>query len=260
MFMRKVSENLLLWITNGILLTLSLYIELFSVPAKRPFSLDDISISNPYVEFEKYSNTKLALVCGILPILLTSIIIVFDKKNNKFTRFYKAISCFVFSLSITVFITTFLKVRLAKLRPDFLARCAPDLSKISSTSKTIALYTEEICTYPYGHFILNDGYKSCPSGHSTVSVTGMLFFSLWFYNEYAKTNKNGIIKMLCFVPFLIALDVATSRIYDFKHGYYDIITGSIIGAFGAVLGVYNLDLFAEDDEDEFPYNSSILPV
>jgi diacylglycerol diphosphate phosphatase/phosphatidate phosphatase len=256
-FIMKVSENLVLWITTGFLLTFSAYLEKFGVAAKRPFSLTDLTISNPFIEFEKYNNTKLFLACGILPICIATIFIFSDKKNGKFHRFYKMISCFLFALGLSVFITTFLKVRFAKLRPDFLARCKPIL-KDNEISRTL-LYTEEICSAPFGEFTLNDGYKSCPSGHSTVSICCMLFFSLWLYYGYGKNNKTKVMKILSFTPMLLAFDIATSRIYDFKHGYFDILSGSLIGALGAIVSVYHLGINHEEQEGEY-FEDTILPL
>lgn len=252
----KMKENVLLWSITIILIVISLYTESYFEAAKRPFSITDAKISYPFTLYERYDDFKLLSVCVVLPLILTTMIIMVDYNtfNQKFQKFYKTTSCFSFAIAITVFITTFLKIRLAKLRPDFLSRCSPNI-ELDEINQNI-IYTEEICTAPFGEKILNDGYKSCPSGHSAVSTCGMLFLSLWIYKHYGKNNKNGIIPILCFAPLLITIDVVTSRIYDFRHDYYDIISGTVIGALGTLISIKYIELEeGKDDEMEI-----ILPI
>lgn len=255
-FKEKVKENNFLWSTIIILATSSIYMEGFSTAAKRPFSLTDPSISYPFIKSEKYDNLKLFLICVILPFALVSLLTFIDKVENKFHRFYKTTTCYAFALSLAVFLTTFLKIRLAKLRPDFLARCGPN---IKSSELSNILYDEIVCTAPLGEFALNDGYKSCPSGHSTLSMCGMLFLSIWLYQTYGKKTKNGLVSILCFAPMLVSFDVATSRIYDFKHDYYDILSGSIVGVTSTIISVVFIKL-CDVDDDYDNENSGLLPI
>lgn len=250
-FQERVKENLLLWGTILSLLLISIYLETLTLPAKRPFSLTDIDISYPFIEQEKYPDSTLFLFCILGPFVLMSILTLFDKINGKFHRFYKTTSCFSFAVALTSFVTTFLKKRLAKLRPDFLARCKPnvDISKAKDL-----MYSENICSAPYGEFLLNDGYKSCPSGHSSMSMCGMVFLSLWLYVTYGKRSKNGLISVMCFTPLLLAVDVATSRIYDFKHGYFDILFGSFIGIACTIVSIIYIEFDLKDEPD------NILPI
>lgn len=245
-FQERAKENLLLWGTTIFLLVLSAYMEKLATPAKRPFSLTDINISYPFVEVEKYPESILFLLCIIGPFVLMSVLILLDKITGKFHRFYKATSCFSFAVALTSFVTTFLKKRLAKLRPDFLARCKPTVG--AAKAKEL-LYDEQICTAPYGEFILNDGYKSCPSGHSSMSMCGMIFLSMWLYVTYGRRSKNGLVGLFCFTPMLLALDVVTSRIYDFKHGYFDIIMGSLVGAACTIASIVYIELDIKDSAD-----------
>lgn len=253
-FLVKVKNNLLLWGTSSTLIILAIYLELFATAARRPFSLTDKTISYPFIENEKYGDISLLLLGYVFPQLLMLALVVTDSKGQKFFRFYKTISCFTFAVALAVFTVTFSKIRLAKLRPDFLARCGPVAKSLETSSQT--LYTEEVCSSPFGKAILNDGYKSCPSGHSTISMCGMLFLSLWLFRSYGQNQKSGVLKLLCFAPLFLALDVITSRIYDFKHDYFDILSGSIVGA-GAVLvsGAF-IELNEDDDSDVDP----LLPL
>jgi len=62
-------------------------------------------------------------------------------------------------------------------------------------------------------------WNSFPSGHSTSAFTIFLFFSFLV--------KNQIIK---FIFFIIALNVAISRIYLVQHFFVDIYFGSMLGS------------------------------
>lgn len=251
-FKMKARDNVLLWAVIVVMILFAGITERFGIASTRPFSLNEIPISYPYIANEKYSDKLLLFVCFLVPLAVTTALIFSDGKSKEFQRFYKTISSFTFAMGLAVFITTFLKIRLAKLRPDFLARCGAKLKK--GDLETV-MFTVDICTAPYGEFVLNDGFKSCPSGHSTVSMCGMLFLSLWLYYTYAREHTNGIVKILCFTPLLVALDVVTSRIYDFKHDYYDVTLGSVIGIAATLVAVQFVHLEELKEEQEL-----ILPV
>lgn len=241
-FKDRAQENALLWATISTLIILAGYMEKIATPAKRPFSLQDSTISYPFTESERYPENWLFILCIIGPLLVTSSLIFTDEIKGKFHRFYKTTTCLTFSIALTGFLTAFLKIRFAKLRPDFLARCGVDMEKVAMSGTSVLLHEEIVCSAPYGANILADGYKSCPSGHSSISTCGMLFVSLWLFHTYGKHNKNRLVKLICFTPVLLSLDIITSRIYDFRHGYIDILLGTVIGATCTILSVSYLDL------------------
>lgn len=61
-------------------------------------------------------------------------------------------------------------------------------------------------------------WDSFPSGHSTSAFTIFLFFSFLIKNQLLK-----------FLFFIIALNVAISRIYLVQHFFVDIYFGSLLG-------------------------------
>lgn len=254
-FQERVRENILLWSTVISLFVLAFYMEKISTPAKRPFSIDDPNISYPFTEIERYPENLMFLLCLVCPILVTSIFIFADQINNKFHRFYKTATSFAFAIVLTGFLTAFLKIRFAKLRPDFISRCGVDIDMIKLNNDNNVLYDERICTAPLGKTILNDGYKSCPSGHSSMSMCGMLFLSIWFYLTYGKKSGNGLVKLFCFTPLLISFDIITSRIYDFRHGYSDILLGTVIGAICTILSITHFKIPTSKESE-----SNILPL
>ena len=77
------------------------------------------------------------------------------------------------------FITNGMKNLFGKPRPDLLSRCQPDLDNVaqyligglSTASLSGRLVSPNICTNTNKH-ILDDGFRSYPSGHSSSSAAG----------------------------------------------------------------------------------------
>jgi membrane-associated phospholipid phosphatase len=78
------------------------------------------------------------------------------------------------------FITNGMKNLFGKPRPDLLSRCQPDLDNVAKyvigglrTATTAGqLVSPNICKNP-DHDVLDDGFRSFPSGHSSSSASGM---------------------------------------------------------------------------------------
>lgn len=249
----KVRSNLAVWVVISTLVVSSGYMELMATPAKRMFSLVDPAISNPFELHEKYNDAWLMIMSVFVPIVLfTGVIFADFKISDKFHTFYNTLVEFCLGVSTTMFLTTFLKIRLAKLRPDFLERCGPALKLLKNANAT--LYDESVCTAPMGTRILADGYKSCPSGHSSMSVVGLGFVSLWLIRRYySKSQVKSLVVFVGLLPTLLALDVATSRISDFRHSYVDVMSGCVVGIVGLAVAA-----FAHEETDD--KNEVILPV
>ena len=80
-----------------------------------------------------------------------------------------------------------------KPRPNLLARCQPDLDNIGAhvvggwgqdISMRWTLVESSICTQTNMR-ILDDGFRSFPSGHSSFSWAGMLYLSLFLCSKFA---------------------------------------------------------------------------
>jgi len=91
-------------------------------------------------------------------------------------------------------VTQGMKLLFGKPRPDFLSRCQPDLSRLSefavnsvvgsTFNKDWVLATSSICTNTDDD-ILQDGFKSFPSGHSSFSWAGLLYLTLFLASKFA---------------------------------------------------------------------------
>ena len=91
-------------------------------------------------------------------------------------------------------VTSGLKNLVGKPRPDVIARCIPDLSQIAKYAVTgvhnapngITLVSAGICTQPDAK-LLDDGWRSWPSGHSSFSAAGLVYLSLFLASKLALT-------------------------------------------------------------------------
>ncbi|KAK3585479.1 hypothetical protein CHS0354_003327 [Potamilus streckersoni] len=119
-------------------------------------------------------------------------------------------------------ITNCLKLGVGRPRPDFLARCFPD-GHIKDDMK---------CT---GNIdIVIEGYKSFPSGHSSLSFSCMVYVSLYLagkLHSFGKAGRGSGFKLCCvFLPIIWAIMIAVSRTADYHHHWQDVTVGSILGA------------------------------
>ncbi|ODV97996.1 hypothetical protein PACTADRAFT_47823 [Pachysolen tannophilus NRRL Y-2460] len=250
--------------------------EYFTDPFQRQFSIADPTINFPFTQEEQFDNGRLVRYTVLAPLFIFSIYYAsrFYKKytlkgtgniegNVKISfiellhSYHITILGFLLGLSICGVITEFLKNLIAKPRPDFIARCGPNLKKIDFTAMLIN-YDYTICTRPYGDYLFRDGFKSSPSGHSSIAFFGMGYLTLWLYgqmktfSDQSNTTTNGSTttnstassarkhipmfhRLAPLLPILVALKIAISRTQDYRHHFKDVILGSSIGLVGCII-------------------------
>lgn len=95
------------------------------------------------------------------------------------------------SFAFNGFVTNFLKVYIGRPRPDLLARCVP-----AAGTPTDQLVTVAVCTATDVK-VLNEGFKSCPSGHSRISFSCLGFLAIWLCGQLGGLKEGtGIYKLL----------------------------------------------------------------
>lgn len=119
-----------------------------------------------------------------------------------------------------------IKNAVGRPRPDLLARCIPDVTAPGDRPVDIS-----VCTAPDGH-VLQDGWRSFPSGHSSFSFAGLGFTALFLAGQLSafSNGKRDLSRALvCLVPILGATLIAVSRCEDYRHDVYDVCVGSVLG-------------------------------
>jgi len=86
-----------------------------------------------------------------------------------------------------------MKLLFGKPRPSCIARCQPDLANVDQyrvggygqgLSDRWILVSANICTNPDTHLV-NDAFKSFPSGHASFSWSGLLYLSFFICSKFA---------------------------------------------------------------------------
>uniref|UniRef100_A0A0D2XR41 Phosphatidic acid phosphatase type 2/haloperoxidase domain-containing protein n=1 Tax=Fusarium oxysporum (strain Fo5176) TaxID=660025 RepID=A0A0D2XR41_FUSOF len=128
---------------------------------------------------------------------------------------------FLISIVLTSFITDIIKNAVGRPRPDLLDRCKPAIGTKANTLVTI-----DVCTAEDGH-ILQEGWRSFPSGHSSFSFAGLGFLSLFLAGQlhvfrYSAGGRDLSRALVCLLPLIGAGLVAISRCEDYRHDVYDV--------------------------------------
>lgn len=79
--------------------------------------------------------------------------------------------------------------------------------------------------------IMNDGFRSFPSGHSSLSFAGLGFLAFYLAGKLHLFDHRGRAgkAWLSVTPFAGAALVAISRTMDYRHHWHDVLAGSILG-------------------------------
>lgn len=76
-----------------------------------------------------------------------------------------------------------------------------------------------------------DGFRSFPSGHSSLSFAGLGFLGFYLAGKLHLFDHRGYAAKawISLVPFAGAALVAISRTMDYRHHWQDVLVGSILG-------------------------------
>lgn len=196
-------------------------------PFQRQFYVNDLTISHPFAEHERVPVGALFFYSTWVPISLIAIIgIIITKPKNKIYVTYISLVGLVISVFSTSVLTDILKNFIGRHRPDFLSRCVPK----EGTPINVLVYAKDVCTTD-NISRLKDGFRTTPSGHSSISFAGLFYLSLWLSGQLVVTNANvgSWRTIIAGLPTLGAGLIALSRTEDYRHHFVDVLIGSTIG-------------------------------
>ncbi|KAK2610740.1 hypothetical protein N8I77_004146 [Diaporthe amygdali] len=182
-------------------------------PNKRPFFLEDPNISFPFTEHETVPPWLLVTCMGAIPIAVVLIVsLIFVPGNTvpkgtpksliwkrKLWELHVGWLGLALSLASAWFITNGMKNLFGKPRPDLLSRCNPDIENFTKYivgGENVAdgfqrLVSAEICrgmdNRDDAQELLEDGFRSYPSGHSSSAAAGLIYLSLFIASKFAIT-------------------------------------------------------------------------
>ncbi|WFD41486.1 hypothetical protein MPSI1_000115 [Malassezia psittaci] len=233
---------------------------------RQPFRLDDPNIQYPFTEHERVPGLLLFFYSMLVP--LTGVILLSLAHTRKLARLNSAALGLLLTLAATGMITNVIKVWVGRPRPDLLARCHPrKLDPITDGLYHSGFVDDSICTTPLNSYLLEDGFRSFPSGHSSSSFAGLVYLALcvraalssvvhqisraYVYSaaptdlvdeehneqdpDFRRPPPNEPLIPVAFsvllplVPVMVAAYVAISRVMDHRHHPTDVLAGASLG-------------------------------
>ncbi|XP_026107340.1 phospholipid phosphatase 2 [Carassius auratus] len=214
-------------------------------PYQRGVYCDDESIRYPY-RSDTISHKMMAAVtisCSIIIITSGEAYLVYTKRlysNSNFNQYaaalYKVLGTFLFGACVSQSLTDMAKYTIGRLRPNFMAVCAPEVCKgyvlvINCTGNLRNVTESRLSFY---------------SGHSSFGMYCMLFLALYVQARMASKWARLLRPTIQFFLVAFAIYVGYTRVSDYKHHWSDVVVGLLQGALVAVLTVrYISDFFKE---------------
>lgn len=192
---------------------------------RREFSVDDETLQFPYAVHERVPTWALYMIALVAPIVIQLLVNLITIRS--FWDFHNSVLGLILGLAITGAITQFSKITTGRPRPDILSRCIP---VAGSQDPTYGLSSDAICTQT-DDSIMIDGWRSFPSGHSSLSFAGLGFLSFYLAGKMHLFDKRGHAHKawISLAPFAGATLVAISRTMDYRHHWHDVVAGAILG-------------------------------
>ncbi|KAM6466246.1 phospholipid phosphatase 2 [Liasis olivaceus] len=223
-------------------------LSLVNSPYKRGFYCDDTSIHYPY-KSDTITHGVMAGVtisCTVLIISAGEAYLVYTERlysrsqfNNYLAALYKVIGTFLFGSAVSQSLTDLAKYMIGRLRPNFLAVCDPDWTKVNCS---VYVQVEDVCQGNPRD--ITESRLSFYSGHSSFGMYCMLFLALYVQARLVGRWARLLRPTIQFFLLSFAIYVGYSRVSDYKHHWSDVLVGLLQGALIAILTVrYISDFF-----------------
>ncbi|KAH7889465.1 PAP2-domain-containing protein [Phlebopus sp. FC_14] len=192
---------------------------------RREFSVNDETIRFPFAVKERVPNIALYFIAIVAPLVIQLVVNLITVRS--FWDYHNSALGLILGLAITGAVTQFSKITVGRPRPDLLSRCMPNPG---SQDPTYGLSTDAICTQT-NSAIMIDGWRSFPSGHSSLSFAGLGFLSFYLAGKMHLFDTRGHAHKawISVTPLFGATLVAISRTMDYRHHWQDVVAGAILG-------------------------------
>jgi len=210
-------------------------------------------LRHPFAVHERVPDWLLFIIAFGAPVVLLPIINVLTVRT--FWDLHNSYLGLLLSLCVTGVITQFTKLTVGRPRPDVISRCMPPPG---SVDPPYGLTTASICTQT-DISLLNDGFRSFPSGHSSLSFAGQGFLAFYLAGKLHLFDKRGYAPKawISLAPLSGAALVAISRTMDYRHHWHDVTVGSILGLTIAYFSYRQYYPSLADERSHRPYSPRI---
>uniref|UniRef100_A0A7N4NXU5 Phospholipid phosphatase 2 n=1 Tax=Sarcophilus harrisii TaxID=9305 RepID=A0A7N4NXU5_SARHA len=221
---------------------------LVNSPYKRGFYCSDDTIRYPYRP-DTITHGLLAGVTITVSVIIVSsgeAYLVYTERlysrsdfNNYVAALYKVLGTFLFGAGVSQSLTDLAKYMIGRLRPNFLAVCDPDWSRVNCS---LYVQPEAVCRGSPAN--VTESRLSFYSGHSSFGMYCMVFLALYVQARLSWRWARLLRPTIQFFLVAFALYVGYTRVSDYKHHWSDVLTGLLQGALVAGLTVrYVSDFF-----------------
>ncbi|XP_027442381.1 phospholipid phosphatase 2 isoform X7 [Callorhinus ursinus] len=152
--------------------------------------------------------------------------------NNYVAAVYKVLGTFLFGAAVSQSLTDLAKYMIGRLRPNFLAVCDPDWSRVNCS---IYVQVERVCRGNPAN--VTESRLSFYSGHSSFGMYCMMFLALYVQARLCWKWARLLRPTVQFFLLAFALYVGYTRVSDHKHHWSDVLVGLLQGALVAILTV-----------------------
>lgn len=259
-----LARSVIDWVALLVLLFVTSLMGLGQFGYRQQFRLGDPTIQHPYAEHERVPDALLAILSMLIPFV--GVLLLSVAHTRPWARMNSAALGLLLTLSLTGALTNLLKSWVGRPRPDLLDRCKPHTVPVLDPHVYHSEYVDDsICTVPRHSFVLDDGFRSFPSGHSSSSFAGLVYLALCIRaalisvvhrvtSSYAytaaptdgagedsvETNRRlpppddpitpvAFSVVLPLIPVAVAAYVAVSRVMDYRHHPTDVLAGATLG-------------------------------
>ncbi|KFV50647.1 Lipid phosphate phosphohydrolase 2, partial [Gavia stellata] len=207
---------------------------LVNSPYKRGFYCNDDSIRYPYkadtITHGTLAPCSLQISSGEAYLVYVERLYSKSEFNNYLAALYKVVGTFLFGGAISQSLTDLAKYMIGRLRPNFLAVCNPDWSKVNCS---IYLGTGGSLSWPDPSLLPRR--LSFYSGHSSFGMYCMMFLALYVQARLVGKWARLLRPTIQFFLIAFAIYVGYTRVSDYKHHWSDVLVGLLQGALIAVL-------------------------
>ncbi|KGL73833.1 Lipid phosphate phosphohydrolase 2, partial [Tinamus guttatus] len=206
-------------------------------PYKRGFYCSDDSIRYPYKPdtITHGLMASVTITCTVLIVTVGEAYLVYTERlyskseyNNYLAALYKVLGTFLFGAAVSQSLTDLAKYMIGRLRPNFLAVCNPDWSRVNCS---VYVQLEGICRGA-GRNVTELSFYS---GHSSFGMYCMVFLALYVQARLVWKGARLLRPTIQFFLIAFAIYVGYTRVSDYTHHWSDVLAGLLPGAPIAVL-------------------------
>ncbi|EEA23738.1 hypothetical protein TMatcc_006813 [Talaromyces marneffei ATCC 18224] len=212
------------YVALGVVAIGFILIQLFVTPFHRMFYLDNMAIQFPFAQSERVPMRWSIVYSAVLPLLVLLLWALITRPSTH--KLHVSFLGLAVSLITTPFLTDIIKNAVGRPRPDLIDRCKPEAG-----TPEHKLVTFSVCMQSNEH-ILQEGWRSFPSGHSSFAFAGLGFLSLFLAGQLHVFRPRADLGrcLFAFFPILGAIMIAISRCEDYRHDVWDVTAGAILGS------------------------------